>query len=173
MFEKTKIPSGAKGKLDLAKKMRESGHYNDDNGGGGGDTRYPSQTVAITLIFALAVILGFLLTGGSSNPLAGTHFTGISSVDNFITGSDIATFTADPDQNKVLTIFGRGAAFFVLAGIIPLISLVLERLFFRQKVMPLVVCWGVTLVLMIMYLFVPADSIGPFFKGIVPFIKSL
>jgi hypothetical protein len=171
-FGKTKIPTGARAKIELAKQMRAAGRYNV-NQQGGGDTRYPSQTIAITLIFALAVILAFLLTGGSSNPLSGMHLTGISSVDSFVTGSDIPTFTGDPDQDRVITIMGRGLAFFALAGFVPLIAWALEHLFFNKIVMPLVLCWGVIVVMIMLYLFVPADSIAPFFKGIVPFFKSL
>jgi len=170
---KSKIPAGARDKIEQAKKMKDQGYFADRRSEGGGDVRYPSQTVPVAIIFALSVILGFLLTGNSSNPLTGMHITGLPNVDSFITGSDITSFTSDPDQNKVITIFLRGGAFFALAGLVPLIAFVFERLFFHKRILPLVICWAVTLILMIMYLFVPANSIGPFLKGILPFLKSL
>ncbi len=59
---------------------------------------------------------------------------------------------------------GRGAVFFALCGFIPLVAFGLERLFFNKVVMPLVLCWGVTVAMVIFYLFVPANGIIPFFK---------
>ena len=165
MFGKTRIPKGAREKIETARQMQKKGYFESGSHGCGGETRYPSQTFPVTLIFAFAVILAFLLTGGTSNPLAGMHFTGINSIDSFITGTDIRAFTADPDQNKVLTIMGRGLAFFALAGLVPFIAFVLQQLFFKRTVMPLVLCWGVFLILIILYLFVPA-------KDVIPFIKS-
>jgi len=164
-LDKNNAPAGRhNNKVELAKQMRDAGQLKSNFGNG--EVRYPSQTVAVTLIFALSVILAFLLTDSKSNPLSGIHFTGIPGVDNFITGTDIAHFTDDPDNNKVLTIMGRGAVFFALAGFVPFISFVLERLLFHKRVMPLVICWGVTLLIFVLYIFVPINSIVPFFKSL-------
>ncbi len=145
--------------------MRASGRYNV-NEKGGGETRYPSQTIAITIIYVLATVLAMRLTDNKSNPLSGMHFTGISSFDNFVTGGDIAHFTGDPDEDRLFTIMGRGLAFFALAGFVPFITLVLEKLLFSKRVMPLVLCWGVTVVLMLIYLFMPSDGIAPLIKSL-------
>lgn len=171
-FGKTKIPTGAREKIESAKKMYATGRYKT-NEKGGGDTRYPSQTIAITIIFGLSVVLAFLINYNNSSPFSGMHLTGITSVDSFITGSDITSFTGDPDEDRLFTIMGRGAVFFVIAGFIPFLSFVLDRLFFNKRVMPVVVFWGLSMVMLIFYLFIPADGIMPFFKGIMPFIKSL
>ena len=173
-LEETKAPAGAREKIAMAKEMKKKGFYNSEQRrGGGGPTQYPSQTIAISLIFSLAVIIAFILTGGTSNPLSGMHPTGINTVDSFVTGSDIHAFTGDPDQDKVLTIMGRGLAFFALAGVVPLIALMLEKTLFRARVMPLVICWGVTVGLMVVYLCIPDNTVGPFLKDHMPFLKNL
>jgi hypothetical protein len=169
---KTKIPTGAREKIESAKRMRAEGRYKT-NETGNGDTRYPSQTIPITIIFVLAVILSFIINLNNASPFTGMHITGIPSVDNFITGADVTAFTGDADEDKVFTLMGRGAVFFALTGFIPLLSFVLDRLIFNRRVMPVVVFWGVSMVMVIFYLFIPADGIMPFFKGIIPFIKNL
>jgi len=163
-FGKKRIPTGATEKIEIARRMREAGRFKT-NQSGGGDVSYPSQTIPLTIVFVIATILAAILVeGGSSNHLSGLHLTNIPSIDSFVTGADIVSFTSDPDQNKVITIMGRGAAFFILAGIVPLVSFVLEHLFFRKKVMPLIVCWGVTVVMMLFYLC--WDSIASLLKSI-------
>jgi hypothetical protein len=163
-FGKKRIPTGATEKIEIARRMREAGRFKT-NQAGGGNVDYPSQTIPITIVFVIATLLATILTeGGSNNPLSGMHLTNIPSVDSLVTGSNMATFTGDADQDKVLTIMGRGAAFFVLAGIVPLVSFVLERLFFRKKVTPFIICWGVTVVMMLLYLC--WDSIASLLKSL-------
>lgn len=172
-FGKKKLPAGAREKIELAKKMRLEGRYNINQKGGGGDVRYPSQAIAITIIYVFTTLLAVLLTGGSGSPLSGMHPTGISSFDNFMTGSDIVSFTGNADEDKLITILGRGIGFLVLSGIIPLIAFALERLFFKNIVMPLVLCWGAIVVIMILYLCIPDNSVIPFFKNLPGNIKDL
>ena len=171
--ETTKAPAGARDKIAMAREMKKKGFYDSEQKRGGGTTQYPSQTIAISLIISLAVIIAFILTGGTSSPLSGMHPTGINNIDSFVTGSDIHAFTGDPDQDKVLTIMGRGLALFALAGIVPLISLMLEKTLLRARVMPHVICWGVTVALMIVYLCIPDNTVGPFLKDHIPFLKTL
>jgi hypothetical protein len=165
-FGKKRAPVGASEKIEIARQMRAAGRFNvNQAGGGGGDVRYPSQTIPITIIFVIATILAAVLTeGGGSNPLSGMHLTGIAPVDSFVTGSDLTSFTGDADQDKVLTIMGRGMAFFILAGIVPFITFVLERFFFRKTVMPLVLCWAVSTVVLLLYLC--WDSIASLLKSL-------
>jgi hypothetical protein len=164
-FGKKRAPVGATEKIEVARQMRAAGRYNINKSGGGGDASYPSQTIPITIVFVIATILAAILTeGGSNNPLSGIHLTNIPSVDSLVTGSDMATFTGDADQDKVLTIMGRGLAFFVLAGIVPLVSFVLEHIFLRKKVMPLIISWGVTVIIMMLYLC--WDSIASLLKSL-------
>lgn len=161
-FGKKKIPTGAREKIEAARQLHASGRFNTSKSGGG-DINYPSQTIPITIVFVVATIISAILTeGGSSNPLSGMHLTNIPSVDSFLTGSNMATFTGDADEDKVLTIMGRGGAFFILAGIVPFISMLLERTLFRRTVMPLILCWGVTTFLMLLYLC--WDSLASLFK---------
>jgi hypothetical protein len=163
-FGKKRAPVGASEKIEIARRMHASGRHNV-NQAHGGDGSYPSQTIPVTIVFVLSVIIAAILgEGGGNNPFSGMHLTNIPSVDSFVTGSNVAVFTGDADQDKVLTIMGRGAAFFVLAGIIPLVSFVLEYLLFRKKVMPIIICWGVTVLAMMFYLC--WDSIASLLKSL-------
>ena len=173
-FGKKKIPAGATEKIELAKKMRAEGRYNVNQKGGGGETRYPSQAVPIAIVYVFATLLSALLTSsGSSTPLSSMHFTGISSIDNVISGTDIVSFVGNEDEDRLFTILGRGLAFFILSGIVPLIAFVAENLFFKKTVMPLVICWSVIIILMIFYLFVPQNSIWPFLRDLPGNIRDL
>jgi len=165
MTKDKKPPVGASAKMEAARKLKESGFFDRErrHGGGGGsrnfsgEQSYPSQTIPITIVFVIAVIIALVLSWGE-NPLAGLHITGIPSFDDFLTAS---TFTGDADMNKVLTLMGRGGVFFILAGIAPAIAIVLERTVLHRKVSPLVLCWGAILFCAALYLFVPLSSVLP------------
>lgn len=167
--KKVDPPTGAKEKIALAKKMRDSGHYNINlsNSGGDGNIRYPSQTIPLTIIYCTATILAMLLTDGSNNPLAGLNLTGVSSIDHFVGGTDIASFTSDADQNRVLTIMGRGMAFFLIAGIVPAVAFVLEKFLFYKRVTPFLICWGVIITALLVQFCIPLNTIIPFLRDLV------
>jgi hypothetical protein len=165
MFGNSKDLSGARAKIEAAQKMKKSGYFDGERRrSGGGDIKYPSQTIAITLVFGVGVVLSAFLTGNSTSPFAGMHFTGIAAIDNFITGSGITAFTGNPDEDKVMTIFARGGIFAAVAGVVPFITAVLERLLLRRYVMPHIITWGVIMTLMLLYFF--AGDLGTLIKSL-------
>lgn len=165
--KKPEAPTGAREKIEAARKLREAGRYNINMSSGGDDIRYPSQMIPVAVVYGLATILAMLLTDSASSPLSGLHLTGVSSIDHFVTSTDIATITGDRDEDRLFTVLGRGAAFFVLTGLVPGIAYVIERFFFYKRVMPLIICWGVIVAVMLSYLFIPLDQIIPFIRDMV------
>lgn len=165
-MSKDKKLVGASAKIEAARQLKESGFFDRErrrNSGGrdfGGQT-YPSQTIPVTIIFGLGVIIALLISWNDTNPLAGLHITGIPLFDDFVTSDKPYGFMADPDYNKIITLFIRGAIFFVLAGIIPAIAFFFERTLFHKKVPPLLLCWAATLIVFGVYLFVPLNSLIP------------
>ncbi|MBU6474670.1 MAG: hypothetical protein KGL10_00235 [Alphaproteobacteria bacterium] len=159
------MPAGAQEKIENARRMREAGHFNVDIHGKniGSDTPYPSQTIPVTLIYAVAIIISMIVSDNGANPLSGMHLTGIHDIDNFVTGTGNTAFTGDPNEDHLISIFARGTAFFLLAGAAPLAAALLEHLLFKKRVMPLILCWGVIITAMLFYFF------G---VGVVSFFKS-
>ncbi len=172
-FGKKKIPTGAREKVEIAKQMRAAGRYNVNQVGGSGDTYYPSQVIAVTIIYALATIISMFLSDSNSNPLSGMHLTGSPVVDQFITGTNIEPFTGNEDEDRLFTILGRGMAFFIVGGIVPGIAFVAERLGLRKRVIPLVICWGVIITLMLLYLCVPEGGLRDFGNTIRDMVHSI
>jgi hypothetical protein len=162
---KKRIPTGAKEKIELARQMKAAGKFNiGTNMGGGGDVHYPSQLIPITIVYVLATAMAMVLTDKGSNPLSGLNLTGNSTIDGLVSGTGNLTFTGDPDEDRLFTILGRGLAFFALTGLVPMFGLIFERLLFRRKVTPFVICWGVFVLLLLICLFLPPGGITSLLK---------
>lgn len=157
-----KKPIGAMEKLELAKKMREAGRHNVNKLSGGGHVSDPSPVIPATLIFVFATILAAIVTENKTNPLAGHDFTGVTFIDNIVSNNGIVPVTGDPDQDRLITIVGRGLAFFLIAGIPSLLALIGDRLGLRKHMTPYVLCWGGMVLFMLFYY--ATDSLISFFK---------
>jgi hypothetical protein len=164
---KKRIPTGAREKIEMARQMKAAGKFDiGTNMGGSGDINYPSQAIPVTIIYVLATGIAMYLTDKGSNPLTGLNITGNSMVDNLVSGGGVVTFTGVADNDRLYTILGRGFAFFLLSGLVPLLGFLFEQVFFRRKVTPFVVCWGVFLLLMLVYLFLPSGGVTQLIKGL-------
>lgn len=162
---KSNVPVGAKDKLAIAKQMREAGRYNI-NQQGSGSFKYPSQAAIVAVIYVLSTVLAMLLTDAKSNPFASLNLTGNHAIDQFIGGTDIHSFTGNADEDRLFTILGRGAVFFIISGLVPLISFALEKVFLYKRVQPLLICWGVIITALLLNLAVPLGDIISFFKDL-------
>jgi hypothetical protein len=160
--KKKTVPVGALDKFAVAQKMREDAQA-EMLRKTGGIQELPSQTIPVTIVFVLSVVFALLLTDGGSNPFTGWHPTGIYTIDNILTGKDIASIAGDKDIDHLIVILIRGVAIFFMAGIVPLFSFIFLRLG-GKNVTPLVACWGVSIVLPIVVFFlIPAvRSMGGF-----------
>ncbi len=171
MFSKKKKLGGAKQKLENARKMRDAGYYDVDtkrSASGrkdiGGQSQYPSQTYYVAVVYVLSVIIAIMINSYGVNPLNGVHITGISILDQFITGAEKLHLTGNAQNDELITIFARGAAFFFLAGIAPIIAALLEMTFLKYRVMPLVTCWFFLVLLLLFNL--EGHNIIHFFQSI-------
>ncbi len=160
MFKKkTKRLVGANQKLENARKMNAAGYYDVDTHHGsasrknaGGQAQYPSQTYFVAVIFVLSVVIAIMINSYGVNPLNGAHITGISLIDQFITGTGHLQLTGSAQNDELITIFARGTAFFLMAGIVPIIAALLEVSFLQYRVRPWVTCWFFLVVLMLFHL---------------------
>lgn len=154
-FGKKKVlPIGAAEKIAAAERMREAARL-EMLQKTGGIQEAPSQTVPLAIVFGMAVIFALVLVESGNNPFSGWHPTGISSIDSLLVGSDIPSIMGDGDIDKLIVIMIRGIFYFLMAGLIPLFSLIIMRLT-GKSLTPLVACWGVTIALPgICYFLVP------------------
>ena len=150
--EKKKVPPGAEEKYRVAEKMRELSRaemQSRTDGGSGGI--HGSQTIPIAVIFGLAVGFALFITEGSSINMSGLHLTGNAAVDGLLFGSGVPHFTGDADMDKLVVVFIRGMALFVMMGAAPFLAYLFCKSVGKNKVSPFVACWGATVFLPIAY----------------------
>jgi hypothetical protein len=160
---KDKVPVGAKEKIAAAQRIREANRATMLQGG---KARQYSQTIPVTIIFVLAVAIAMFVTD-DGGMLAGWRPTGIHTFDRILTGSEIPFITGDREMDRLVVVLIRGAAFFVAAGLIPLLALVLVKIT-TGRINSLVACW-ILIVAAPGLLYLWKDLLLPAFSDIVGF----
>jgi hypothetical protein len=101
--------------------------------------RSGSPAIPATMVFVLCVIFAMLI-GDDTVFLSKLHLTGASEIDRYLTQAN-PTIMGDKDIDRLIVIFGRGLALFLVTGLVPLVSWVFSQMLGRQRIHPLVICW--------------------------------
>jgi len=154
---------GAQDKLALARQIKKTSKANLQCSNN--QTQTASQTIPISIIFSVAVLLALFMIDGGGTALFGGHPTGIYKLDVLLTGSSIPSLIGDADLNRVIVIFIRGFAYFLLTGLAPFIAFLLISLIGKNRLNPFVACWLVICVMSSFYM--SMNTLLPALKDIV------
>ena len=169
MFERKKKETkiiGAREKIELAKRIKKASKANvyfDNN-----EVKIVSQTVPVAVIFMVSVVLALFLTDKGGSAFFGGFSTGFYELDLLLVGPGIPSLIGDADINRVLVIFIRGFAYFLLTGLAPLIAFLFIKIIGKNRMNPIVACW--LFISILSFLYTSRDSflsvINEFIKGI-------
>ncbi len=140
---------GANDKLELAKRIREASKANMQFKQG--KTLTANQTVPIVVIFAVSVALAFFLTDKGGSMFFGGLSTGFYKLDLLLMGPGIPSLIGDVEMNRVLVIFIRGFAYFLLTGLAPFIAFLFINVTGKNSVNAMVACWLIICIMLFLY----------------------
>lgn len=139
-------PAGAREKIRRARMLRDGEDpeiVHGKRGGGESSDAVP----ALVAVYGLSVGLALLLTQGVLSKGIPFHLPD-TTLDRWLLGSPVPAVTGNPDTDMLITVFVRGMAIFLLAGVIPLFTKILHRLLNQQQDKPprFVVFWIVSVI---------------------------
>ncbi len=162
--DKKKDIVGAKEKIATAKRLRNQAQTEMLQKIG--QAKSYSQAIPITFVYVLAVLYAMFLTDANSSLFANIRLTGDHGLDQLLTGSSVPVLVGDRALDRLFTILIRGFAFFIAAGIIPLVSYIVLRIADRTRLNPLVVCWG-SIVTLPLLCYIMSDNLLPALKDVI------
>lgn len=136
---------GAKRKLEHAKKYGAGFQVKSKREG-----KEPNPQLAAAIVWAMAVGAAALLTqaikGGE------TYSTGNAGFDKLMFSASAPSFMGLPEIDYLLLLVIRGTIIFIIAGIIPGLTLLWQRIFDKAHMNVYIGFWGVTVGLGVIYL---------------------
>ncbi len=136
---------GAKRKLEHAKKYGAGFQVKSKREG-----KEPNPRLAAVIVWAMAVGAAALLTqaikGGE------TYSTGNPGFDKLMFSASAPSFMGSPEIDYLLLLVIRGTIIFIIAGIIPGLTLLWQRIFDKAHMNVYIGFWGVTVGLGLIYL---------------------
>src|SRR5690606_8182635 len=158
-FGKDKKPDlvGAKEKVLKAKKFNKNYQVQSKKEG-----KPQSPVVPAAIVFCISILFAFILTEGALKTGIGFRI-GNAGLDKLLFGPGQPSLTGGEDMDYGLSILLRGIVIFLLAGIIPLFTLMWQRLLDRAHMNVYVAFWGVSVAVGLLYYLI-RDSIVPILK---------
>lgn len=136
---------GAKRKLEQAKKYGAGFQVKSKREG-----KEPNPQLAAAIVWAMAVGAAALLSEAVKK--GETYSTGNPGFDSLMFGSSVPSFLGTPEIDYLLLLVIRGTIIFVIAGIIPGLTLFWQRLFDKAHMNVYIGFWGVTVGISLIYL---------------------
>jgi hypothetical protein len=150
---------GAKEKVLKAKKFNKNYQVQSKKEG-----KPQSPVVPALIVLCISVLFAFILTEGVLKTGVGLRI-GNAGLDKLLFGPGQPSLTGDTDTDYGLVIFLRGIVIFILGGIIPLCTLIWQRLIDRAQMNIYVAFWGVSISLGLIYYLIK-DSLTPILKDV-------
>ncbi|HRI76790.1 MAG TPA: hypothetical protein PLX33_07370 [Alphaproteobacteria bacterium] len=136
---------GAKRKLEHAKKFNAGYQVKSKREG-----KEPNPRLAAAIVWAMAVAAAVLLSEAIKK--GETYSTGNQGFDKLMFGATGPSFAGSPEIDYVLLLVIRGTIIFMIAGIIPGLTLLWQRIFDKAHMNVYIGFWGVTVGLGVVYL---------------------
>lgn len=125
-----------------------------------------SPIIPLAVIWGIAVILALILTEGPLKTAGLNFHSGNARFDGIFFGPGIASFTGNPESDRGIVIFLRGTLIFLLAGILPALTWLWQKLLDRAQMNVYLAFWGTTITVVLLYYLI-RDSIGPLLMRII------
>jgi len=149
---------GAKEKILKAKKFNKNYHVQSKKEG------KQSPVIPALIVLCLSVLFAFILTEGALKTGVGLRI-GNAGLDKLLFGPGQPSFTGDVDTDYGLAIVLRGIIIFLLGGIIPLCTVMWQKLLDRAQMNVYIAFWGVSIGVGLLYYLVK-DSLTPILKDV-------
>lgn len=121
-----------------------------------------SSGFAIILVLILSFILSFLMTQGVL--VEGLPYAMGNALDVYLFGPGNPTFSGNQMVDMGIAVIFRGLIIFVIAGLVPGLTLLWQTVLRRTYVNGYVAMWG-TLVALSIALYLVRDQVSAFFNG--------
>ncbi|MFN7115077.1 MAG: hypothetical protein ACK4PK_12045 [Alphaproteobacteria bacterium] len=151
---------GAKAKIEHAKKFGKNFQVKSKREG-----KEPNPTLAIVIVWGLAVGLAALLTEGVLKTGAGIS-TGNGGFDKLMFGPGEPALMGSSEIDYLLVLLIRGTGIFLVAGIIPGCTVLWQRLLDKNQMNVYISFWGVSIGIAVLY-YLAKDILADIFKEVL------
>ncbi len=154
---------GAKEKREKAMQFKAQSGYDIRSKKEGKDD---SKILPLAVIYGLAAILALIMSEGVlKNSNLGIH-TGNGSFDRLFFGPGYPAFTGSQEMDLGIVVFIRATLIFLLAGILPLLTYLWQKISDGARANIYLTFWGVTIALGFLYYLI-RDHFSPALKAII------
>lgn len=151
---------GARKKLEQARNYQKK-YGNDFDIKSKREGKEPNPALAIVVVWAMAVGLAALMS--NSIYKSGMGVKTDTPIGKLLFGPGDPSFGGSPDVDRLIVMLGRGTILFLLAGLVPLFSLMWQQVIDRAQLRPHLAVWASSITLAIIY-FAGKEFLGQSFK---------